>query len=541
MKGALVLIVLWPALAFAQAASLSSPLSVPGDAIDRVDRVRVLTGQLPPDGTLLRTPTVRREPTDSVRTTRFRFLTPTLVARWNASLPWGGNDGVLRPGRGANALVTAGADLALWRVSVRLAPQVAYEANRPVFVIPWDQTLADRRSIWAHPYLRRPESADWPLRFGDRPRTSLGWGQSRVAIDLTRHARIGVSNENRWWGPGAVNALLLSSNAPGFAHAFVEMPRPWRTRAGAFEGQYLLGTLRESGFFDRDRTNDARSLSAVAVVWRPSGRLAAWPSLGIARAVMAPGAAGPDDLLGAFQDVGRPVSAPADIARHGARDQITDLFLRWAVPGSGVEAYAEWARYEFPASLRDLIEFPGHAQGYTVGFHVARPSWRASTLQLQSEFTYTEPSPSLRVRPVGLSYTSAALPQGWTHSGQMLGPMIGPGSSSQHLAADWHGRRSRFGVAFTRVRWLNGPLFTEVVPGGKGKLPDVTLMGSLRAALPLFGMATDIELSRGVRLAYLNQALLRDPIRGYYEGIDYRTWSLALTLTPSTQRFFFRP
>jgi hypothetical protein len=448
---------------------------------------------------------------------------------------------MLRPGRGANALVTAGIAVTVGRVTARVAPQLTHEANRSVFVIPWDQARPDRRSIWAHPYLPAPASADWPLRFGDRSRTSLAWGQSRVAVDLSRFARIGLSSENRWWGPGAFNALLLSANAPGFAHAFLEMPTPWRTRAGSFEAQSLVGTLRESAFFDADRSNDARALSALAVVWRPAERFAFLPTLGIARAVMAPGTAGIDDLLGAVRDVGRPVTTPEDLARHGARDQITDLFLRWTVPESGVEAYAEWARYEFPGSLKDFIEFPGHSQGYTVGFQVAQPSWRASTLHLQTEFTYTEPSPSLRVRPVGLSYTSPALPQGWTHEGQMLGPAIGPGGSSQHLAVDWHGSERRVGVSFTRVRWLNGPLFTDVVPGGQGKLPDVTLMGSLRAALPLFGMATEIDLSRGVRLAYLNQALLRDPIRGYYDGIDYRTWSLGVTLTPSHQRFFFRP
>jgi hypothetical protein len=540
MKRVLCLVALSPVLAFAQASTVSSPLSIPGDAIDRVDRLRVLTGQLSADGALLRVPAVRGELNDS-HNVAIRFLTPSLVARWNSSLPWGGNDGMLRPTRGANALLTAGMAIRAGRVSVVVAPQMAHEANRPFFVIPWDQTRADRRSIWAHPYLPRPESADWPLRFGDRPRTSLGWGQSRVSIDLARNARLGFSNENRWWGPSAFNALLLSSNAPGFAHAFVEMPKPWRTRTGSFEAQYLLGTLRESAFFDLDRSNDSRTLSAVAVVWRPLERLEFLPTLGIARAVMSPGTPGVDDLLGAFQDVGRPVSRPGDIVRHGARDQITDLFLRWAVPESGVEAYAEWARYEFPSSFRDFIEFPGHSQGYTVGFQVARKSWRASTLHLQSEFTYTEPSPSLRVRPVALAYTSPAMPQGWTHDGQMLGPVIGPSGSSQHLAAEWHGRERRLGVSFTRVRWLNGPLFTEVVPGEQGKFPDLSLMGSLRAALPLFGMGTEIEIARGVRLAYFNQSLLRDPIRAYYDGIDYRIWSLSLTLTPSTQRFFFRP
>lgn len=540
MRRSLWFALLCPSLVAAQTSPISRPLSIPGDAIDRVDRLRGLVGALPAEGTLLRSPIVRDLASDGSRWS-LRMLTPTVALRWNASLPWGANDGALRSGRGSNALLTSGLALRSRRLSLVLAPQVVHEANRPVFVIPWDQTRTDRRSIWAHPYLPAPESADWPLRFGEAPRTALLWGQSRIAIDLTRHARLGLSTENRWWGPGAFNALLLSSNGPGFGHAFVEMPQPWRTRIGTFEGQYLVGTLRESPFFDQDPTNDARALSAVALVWRPTEAQAYLPTLGVARAVMAPGPAGLDDLFGALRDVGRPITTSSDIDRHGRRDQITDLFLRWTVPESGVEAYAEWARYEFPGSLRDLIEFPGHAQGYTLGFQAARPFRGASTLHLQGELTYTEPSPTLRVRPSGLSYTSPAVPQGWTHQGQMLGPWIGPAGSSQHLAADWHGRDRRVGITVGRVRWLNGPLFTSVVPGGKGKLPDVTLFGMVRAAFPMGSTAAEVEVMRGVRLAYLNQALLRDPVRGYYEGIDYRTWSVGLTLTPSHQRFFFRP
>ncbi|MEK0431047.1 MAG: hypothetical protein RL139_851 [Gemmatimonadota bacterium] len=539
MLRAVLLGLVLPAWVSAQGPVVWRPLRTPGSVLEEVQRLQVLVGDVSEDGALLRSAGWPLAD-DEVRPFVVGGIVPTLHLRANTSLPWGGNDGALRAGRGWNAVLTGGAFLRRGRVSLVVAPQLVYEANRYFPVIPWDQTRVDQRSMWAHPYLPAPESADWPLRFGTAPRTQVVPGQSRLAIELSPYARVGLSTENRWWGPGAFNALLLSANAPGFVHGFVEMPRPWRTRAGAVEAQYLLGALRESPVFDRDPANDRRSLSAVGVVWHPAPTLAFLPTVGLARAVMAAGPVGVDHLLDAIRDVGRPVTTPADIARHGHRDQITELFLRWAVPEAGVAAYAEWARYEFPGSLRDYLEFPGHTQGYTVGFDVATPAGRQTMLHVRAEATYTEPSTSLRVRPTGLSYTSAAVPQGWTHEGQMLGPFIGPGGSSQHLAADWHGPRRRVGLTLGRIRWLNGPLFTDVVPGGQGKLMDVSLFGALRAAFPVGAAAAQVELTHGVRLAYLNQALLRDPVRGFYDGVDFRTWSLAMTLTPSARGFFFR-
>lgn len=509
-----------------------------GGAEDRVSRLRTLvqgdTGQT----ILLRATT--RPATRSLGCDGVWAILPHLRYAHNDALPWGANDGPLRAGVGHNALLSGGVGARKGRLSVVIAPQIVREDNGYVFVIPWDQLRVDRRSIWAHPYLPRPESADWPLRFGDEPRHAVLLGQSRVAVDLTPRVTIGASSENRWWGPSAGNGLLLSSHGSGFPHLFVETPRGLTTAVGTIDVQYLLGRLRESRYFDANIRNDHRALSAIAVVWRSSARWPMLPSLGISRGVIAAGGPRLDNVLDAFRDVGRPVSRPADAATHGRRDQITDLFARWAVPEYGVEAYAEWARYEFPASLADFIRFPGHTQGYSLGFQVARPVRAGGTVHWQAEVSYLEPSTSLRVRPTGLSYTSDVVPQGWTHDGQMLGPAIGPGGSAQSLAVDWHGREWRLGGTLGRIRWLNGPLFTDVVPGGQGKLPDVSLSASLRAAGRLGRIAAEVEVTHGVRLAYLNQALLRDPARGLYEGVDYGFWSVGMTLTPLAEGFFFR-
>src|SRR5690606_16536278 len=98
-------------------------------------------------------------------------------------------------------------------------------------------------------------------------------------------------------------------------------------------------------------------------------------TLGIARAVVAERSPGENPLpalFDAFRNVGRPGSAVAPDTLADA-DQILSLFARWVFPGAGFEAYAEWARFEQPASLRDLLTAPGHSQGYTLGLQWARP------------------------------------------------------------------------------------------------------------------------------------------------------------------------
>jgi hypothetical protein len=426
------------------------------------------------------------------------------------------------------------------RVRLTLVPQWLAEDNLSFQVIPYDQRRTPRRSVWANPFHPLPESIDLPLRFGDGPRQRVGLGQSRVSVDLTAHTRIGGSTESRWWGPGVRNALLLSSHAAGFPHLFAESRQPWRTRIGVLSGQYLLGRLRESPYFDADPANDVRSLSAFALTWRPPGDSAGrWPTLGLARGVMARGGPRLGTALDAWRDVGRPVSDTTDRRRHGGRDQVTSLFARWVLPDAGAEAWLEWARMELPASLRDWMEFPGHSQAYTLGLQALRPA-RGGRLQLLVELTYAEPSPSLRVRPASAPYTSAAVPQGWTHEGQSLGPSIGPGASSQFALAEWHGswrgRDWRIGGSLGRVRWDNGVLLTDLVPPVKRE--DVTLHAGVRGAVRIGPVVALVEFSRQSRFNYLFQAYLRDPVTGTTEGVDLANRTLSVTLTPASRDAF---
>lgn len=506
-----------------------APALPAGEADQRI-RLEQLLGRRPADGYLLRTlgTELARIPVDSGD---LLLILPELHYANNSGHLWGWNDGPLRSAKGNNTLVTLGVAIHVGRVAVQIVPQFVHEENRRLRVFNYGENQLPARHPWANPFHPPPQSIDQPLRYGDAPRSIIA-GQHRIAVDVPLDLRVGLSNENRWWGPGVRNALLLGATSAGFEHAFIETQRPITTAYGDFSGQWILGRLSESEYFDADRTNDQRALSALALTWRPPAGLDALvPEIGIARAVMRSETPGLGNALDFLSDVGRPYSDSADAT--GGADQITSLFARWLVPERGFEAWAEWARYEQPLNLRDLLVNPGHTQGYTLGFSWAR-SVLGGTLLVQSEFSYAEPSASLRVRPAITPYTSASVPQGWTHRGELIGPSMGQGGSSQWGNVDWRGEGWRFGGALGRLRRDNGVTF--VFPSDYGRREDVSVWATLRVGRRIGPLDALVEYTDAARLNYLWQSYDLPPEDGGWSGIDLANRTLTVTLTPRSFR-----
>ena len=456
-----------------------------------------------------------------------QLLAPEIRSVRNSALPHSLGDGPLWAGRGSSALVTAGLRLRAGPVRLQLAPQLATAANTRFQVIPYPQGITPARSVWANPFLRAPHAIDLPYRFGDRPMELVRPGESALSVDLPG-ATFTAGTERLTWGPGVHNQLLLGGNAEGFPHATLTTRRGIGTPVGRVQTQWLLGQLQESPFFDATAANNWRSISGALLQLTP--RADSSLTLGIARLVMAAQDGGAPSPAAAFH-----VLAPA--GRPGApgttREQVTALFARWLLPVDGAEAYAEWARFAEPASLRDFLEYPGASQGYTVGVQWARPL-RGGALQLGGELTQVEQDASARMRDGIISYTGRAIPQGWTHRGKVLGAAIGPGASSQWLSADWFGSLLRVGAYAARIRWNNDVLWTSAVP--QVKLEDITLLGGVRASVTSGRSRLLVDYTRGARLGYLYQAKLVDPARGTHAGVDYLNHTLSVTLSTAVGR-----
>lgn len=385
-------------------------------------------------------------------------ILPHIRTTYNSELPYSLNDGALWAGRGMNVSVVAGIIVEYGRFRLIAAPELSASQNRPYELADpaISPSVPPSRNPFSSPWHAGAQSIDLPIRFGDAPLSRAGGGQSSLTMDAGP-VTVGVATENEWWGPGIRNALLLSDNAAGFAHALVRTTRPLDTPAGRLEGRWLAGALIESPFFDTDPSNDRRSISMLGLSLQPRG--APNVVVGVARAVYAASDGIAPALLTfpqVFRSVGQPNAVPAtDSSRPRSPDALMSVFARW-VPASGLELYAEWARAEQPRSLRDFLEQPTHSQAYTAGLQwlgapVARTRGR---FRVQLEGTTVEQSTTYRFRPIGSWYTSHAVEQGYTERGQTLGAAIGPGSSSQWFAIDHVAPRWELGGYLTRVRWM---------------------------------------------------------------------------------------
>jgi hypothetical protein len=422
-------------------------------------------------------------------------LLPEIRTRYNSRLPAGLNDGSLQPGSGWYIQGLGGAFARLGPLTIVLVPELNYEANGRVPTLP-DSLGGDSVTV---PWYRN--RVDLPLRFDARSTTRLLAGQSSLSLSVGPLSG-GVSTENQWWGPGLVNALVMSDNAAGFPHLFLRTGRPIDIGLGTLEGRWLVGELTDSRYFLTNDSVGVRSLSGAALVFRPL----AVPglSLGAARVVYGP-ARDRGEVTGRFAESLTRWWAPdslAPAAEQPHRAQILSFFGRWAFPADGLEIYAEWARTHLPTSLSEFLQAPGYSQGYTAGFQWFRSLPRAAGLRLESEATFLERSSPRG--PTESFYASSEVPGGYTHEGQMVGAAIGPGASSQWLATDYLARTWRAGVFLQRVRWNEDAYLTRTSPWPfLGH--DVSVNAGIRASYSLRGVRLEGTISRGQRMNYLFQ------------------------------------
>lgn len=534
-------------------------------AVQDLRRLAQLRGAAPTDGSLLRTSSSMAPalfdsiPASPRSPIRWAFVLPRVQFTRNSAVPFSMNDGAMWAGKGANYSVSAGIRVEWYRFQMAIDPRFVREQN---LALPFYDNLQSGlpyllpsyRSVWSTLWNISPHGMDIPFRFGDSSHAFTDRGESFASLTLGA-VRLGASTEEEWWGPGIENALLLSSNAAGVPRLFVRSARPLHTRAGSFEFSTFLGRLSESDYF---RTADARTnpaafehlgtpgrlLASGALVWKPN-----WEpnlSLGLARSVFEERIyRGPlfDRWLDLFRDVGQPNDRPAtDTTAQLGRDQLTSIFGRWVFPADGFEVYGEWLRATLPVSLRDFLTDPSHSRGYTVGLQwLGQANRWSGAIRLQAEATNLEQDASFRYRPIGSIYTSRVVPQGYTQRGESLGAAIGPGASSQFIAADYMARSWSLGAFGERIRWNEDAHAQTPYPSYKGWCEsDVSLLGGLRARwLNALG-AISASFSTGTRYNVFFQMFAACPYQPATDPgrvVDVRNATLNLSFEPLVSRW----
>ncbi len=484
----------------------ATALATVGSPSDERARVRQLSGDSAAAGYLLRTPTPLVPLRLGVGTSyAVWFIAPEALVSTNSAIATPANDGALWAGRGVSTLVRAGIALRASRVTLVFDPEFTYAQNRGFQTVASGLTgQTSTTGPYAAPWYTGAYSADLPLRFGDLPYATLGWGQSRVSVDAGPLVA-GVSSENQWWGPGVRNALLLGNSAEGMMHAFVQTARPLRTRIGDVEGRAIIGSLTPSLYFRQPAGSPSgRALSGAVVTLRPSADTTV--TVGFERMVLTPVHSGFDvfghalDVLYRNQNLGSGTTP----STPRSSDQLTGAFARWLLPSARSEVYAEFSRSELPRSVRQFLIAPLYTGAYTLG--VAH-GWRApqgASVIVRAELTDLEQTRKFSDLPAPPDYyTGRAAPGGFTNRGQVLGAAIGPGSQSQYLGVDYYARTWQFGTFAERVRNQNDALYRQFAANLARH--DVTLGGGVRGGLRLPALDVRGELAATNRLNYLFQ------------------------------------
>ena len=269
---------------------------------------------------------------------------------------------------------------------------------------------------------------------------------------------VGVSSENLTWGPSIMNPLLMSSHAPGFMHISFNSRRPWRTKIGSFEWQWVAAYLEEInpvyrglaenylGYGPGQSQDEKRYFNGAMLTYQPK-----WIkglSMGFTRIAQEP------EILLWDYSTNKLASVPNWnlIFRNASRDkdgnqfsnwllypveesidQYAGVFLRWVWEPAHAEFYTEWGRNDAFFNMRDFIQDPEHSRGYTYGFRKLfnyNETAPSKYWQLMSEYTRLQQASSFPTRSAGYWYVHGGYrPFGYNYLGQNLGAPIGSGGN----------------------------------------------------------------------------------------------------------------
>ena len=407
--------------------------------------------------------------TTTGRTVVVDALPLRLATVWNDRYPSGDNDELLWAGRGVSQLLSGGASLHAGMLTLTLAPQVSWSENQAFQIVPTGLAGPQR---FANAFY--PNQIDLPQRFGAGPFATWSFGQSSLRLERW-NAQIGVSTENLWVGSGIRNSILMTNTGPGFPHAFIGTARPVDIWIGDLEALVFYGRLERSRYaYEQSHPLLEGLMLTYSPRWTPG------LSVGVGRLYMRSW----NDLRA--QDWFGFIRSPATEAGgpNTLDNQLVSFFFRWVFPESGAEVYGEWAREDSSDNIYDFIHDPDHSQAYLVGldkvFRVRSGLLRVyvELLQLQNRRNIANAKgvPIYYIHPNGLDFTNR---------GQLLGAGVGPGGSSQTIAADWFHRGGRIGGYLERVL-RNDEYFWEHIEQTKGVLGrDVEVRVGARQVLAL--------------------------------------------------------
>ncbi|MBN2812181.1 MAG: hypothetical protein JXP39_09845 [Spirochaetales bacterium] len=383
----------------------------------------------------------------------FRLYGPSLYTSWNSAAPYGQNDGALWQGKGFNSSFSAGARLEGFGFELTLKPDVSFSQNlafdlvTPNTVYSGNDAYAGKAGEYGYYGIA---SIDAPQRFGDDSFYTLSWGDSEIRYTW-KTLTAGFGTQLIWLGPARINPILHSNNAAPYPKADIGI-RPTQVELpylgwnlGKVEARTWVGQLSESDWFDNNPDNDRNMISGLTVSWAPS--FLEGLTFGLHRTMLSKWSS--DHYTDVFTLLWPFMESSAG---KDESDQRASLSAEYSIPNAGFDLYVEWGRNDFSPSLDFLIRYPFHTQGYTLGgvksFNLMSDNRIKG--QFRIELSNIESSRDSEIIWPTTFYAHHIIQQGYTNQGQWLGPGIGTGGNSQHIAVDFFLSKSAISLFVNR-------------------------------------------------------------------------------------------
>jgi hypothetical protein len=330
-------------------------------------------------------------------------------------------------------------------ISAQIRPELLYARNPNYEGFP-DKGLRGRdRYIWWY-------QADAPERLSGEHLVRLLPGQSNVKLRYKKFSA-GISTENRIWGPGIHNQLVLGANARGFTHFFLQTEAPLRTSIGTLEYEIIGGRLLGSGSPGGNPDDNwrlstlfqplpvfTRYYSGIHLVYQPKWTKGLFIGFNSATQQYS-------HSLRAFElfsSITQRFSRASLASDFSAFDIYGSVFARWVWSNS--EIYFELGK-KGRDQFRKFMTEPQRQTAYVAGFQKLVPLTKTErTISFSLEATQLAQQLPDEVSQAHSWYIHPIIRHGYTHEGQWLGAGIGPGSNQQTVEISYTSGYNKVGL-----------------------------------------------------------------------------------------------
>ena len=369
--------------------------------------------------------------------------------------PYNWNDGAMVPAKGWQQLFRVGLH-AQWKfIEIQVAPEMVLAQNQLFDELP----LGADQVLWRD-YYRFYNFIELPERMGNASYNKLSWGQSYIKLHY-KNWKLGLSNENKWWGPTQRNALLLSNTAAGFPHVSIATEQPIESKIGKFNVEFIAGKLTNGGWLPPSsfmpfrgnplyfpKEDKQRIINGFNLSYQP--KWAQNLAIGVEQMYMQY----EKDMLH-WQDYLPVKNVISNIPNDALNKPVimTAFYVNYTMPEAQTSIYGEVGWNLSNTSLRNWALQPDKGYASTWGIKKIFPSKHNYYWELLGELTQVQLLTIAEQFSNGVPtswYLGSNVRQGYTNDGQLLGAGVGPGGSSQTLEFNWKKNQNRIGITTER-------------------------------------------------------------------------------------------